>query len=55
MGIYSREATDEAECRANIPRYRSHLDPASSFEAFVQEQGYTMEELEKLSESVEFE
>ncbi len=27
----------------------------SSFEAFVQEQGYSMEELEKLSESVEFE
>ncbi len=30
-------------------------DHASSFEAFVQEQGYTMEELEELSESVEFE
>lgn len=30
-------------------------DNTSSFEAFVQEQGFSMEELEKISESVEFE
>lgn len=29
--------------------------PATSFETFVNEQGFTMEELEELSESVEFE
>lgn len=36
-----------AENRAN--------DHTSSFESFVQEQGFSMEELEELSESVEFE
>lgn len=36
-----------AENRAN--------DNTSSFESFVQEQGFLMEELEELSESVEFE
>lgn len=36
-----------AESRAN--------DNTSSFEAFVDEQGFLMEELEELSESVEFE
>ena len=36
-----------AENRAN--------DTTSSFESFVQEQGFSMEELEELSESVEFE
>lgn len=30
-------------------------DHTTSFESFVNEQGYSMEELEKLSESVEFE
>lgn len=30
-------------------------DRTSSFESFVQEQGFSMEELEELSESVEFE
>ena len=30
-------------------------DNTSSFESFVNEQGYTMEELEEISESVEFE
>lgn len=30
-------------------------DNTSSFKAFVEEQGYSMEELEELSESVEFE
>lgn len=30
-------------------------DSTTSFESFVNEQGYSMEELEKLSESVEFE
>lgn len=30
-------------------------DDTTSFESFVNEQGYSMEELEKLSESVEFE
>lgn len=30
-------------------------DKSSSFEEFVQEQGFTMEELEEFSESVEFE
>ena len=29
--------------------------PVSSFKEFVEEQGYSMEELEALSESVEFE
>lgn len=36
-----------AENRAN--------DNTSSFESFVQEQGFSMEELEEISESVEFE
>ena len=36
-----------AESRAN--------DNTSSFEAFVNEQGFSMEELEEISESVEFE
>ena len=36
-----------AESRAN--------DSTSSFESFVNEQGFSMEELEKISESVEFE
>ncbi len=36
-----------AENRAN--------DNTSSFESFVQEQGFSMEELEEVSESVEFE
>lgn len=36
-----------AESRAN--------DHTNSFESFVKEQGYSMEELEELSESVEFE
>lgn len=30
-------------------------EPTTSFETFVQEQGYSMEELEDISESVEFE
>lgn len=30
-------------------------DNTTSFESFVEEEGYSMEELEKLSESVEFE
>ena len=30
-------------------------DDTTSFESFVNEQGYSMEELEKLSERVEFE
>ena len=30
-------------------------DQTSSFQAFVREQGYTMEDLEELSESVDFE
>ena len=30
-------------------------DNTASFESFVEEQGFSMEELEELSESVEFE